>query len=55
MSQDEGQERTVQMLQELYENLREAHPKKQRRPSGLTVVDSVDSPDTPAKDGSGSW
>jgi len=52
---DPGQENTVAMLQDLYEDLRAAHPKKQRRPSGLTVVDSVGSPDTQAKDGSGSW
>ncbi len=43
------------MLQELYGELQEAHPKAHRRPSGLTVVDSVDSPDTQSKDGSGSW
>ena len=43
------------MLQELHEELQEAHPKAHRRPSGLTVVDSVDSPATQVEDGSGSW
>jgi hypothetical protein len=34
--------RTVRKLQQLYDSLREVHPPKKRRPSGLTVVDNVD-------------
>jgi hypothetical protein len=41
LCQDPGQERTVQMLQRLYDDLRAVHPAK-RRPSGLTVVDNYD-------------
>ena len=37
------------MLQELYEELQEAHPKAYRRPSGLTVVDSVKFPRHPVR------
>ncbi len=50
--QDSGQERTVQKLQDLYDSLRKVHPPKKRRPSGLTVVDSVDAQ---AQSSGGGW
>lgn len=50
--QDPGQERTVQMLQRLYDDLRAVHPAK-RRPSGLTVVDNYDADSVKQGGGSG--
>ena len=34
------------MLQQLYDRLRERYPPQARRPSGLTLVDSIDAEET---------
>jgi predicted ATPase len=51
---DPGQVRTVRKLQQLYDSLREVHPPKKRRPSGLTVVDNVDA-EAQGSSGGGWW
>lgn len=50
---DEAQEHTVRLLHDVYEKLKAAHPHASRRPSGLTMVDSVSSEANASS--SGSW
>lgn len=51
--QDAAQEHTVRLLHDVYDKLKAAHPHASRRPSGLTLVDSVTSEADAS--GSGSW